>query len=119
MTFIGYMVSQSGIGMDPAKVSVILDWPIPRSVKDVQSFLGFANFYRKFIQNYSALASPLISLTRKSIKFTWSEAAGAAFYQLQQAFTSAPILHHFQPDLPLTIEADASDFIRTPKEKAS
>ena len=61
MTFVGYMVSQTGIGMDPSKVSSILDWPIPRSVKDVQSFLRFANFYRKFIHNYSALASPLTS----------------------------------------------------------
>ena len=81
----GYIVSQKGIGMDPAKVSAILDWPVPRSVKDVQSFLGFANFYRKFIHNYSALASPLTSLTRESIKFPWSEAAGAAFHQLHQA----------------------------------
>ena len=59
MTFVGYMVSPSGIGMDPAKVTAILDWPVPRSVKDVQSFPGFANFYRKFIDNYSCLASPL------------------------------------------------------------
>ena len=52
MTFVGYMVSKAGLGMDPAKVSAILDWPIPKSVKDVQSFLGFANFYRKFILHY-------------------------------------------------------------------
>ena len=110
MTFVGYMVSQSGIGMDPAKVSAILDWPVPKSVKDVQSFLGFANFYRKFISHYSTLTSPLSSLTRKAVKFTWSEQAGAAFQQLQRAFTSAPVLRHFQPELPLTIEADASDF---------
>ena len=70
MTFVGYMVSQAGIGMDPEKVSAILDWPTPSSVKDVQSFLGFAKFYRKFIHNYSALASPLTSLTKKGIKFT-------------------------------------------------
>ena len=110
MTFVGYMVSKSGIGMDPAKVTSILDWPVPKSVKNVQSFLGFANFYRKFILHYSTLSSPLTSLCRKSVKFTWSAAADAAFRQLQQAFTSAPILNHFQPELPLTLEADASDF---------
>ena len=110
MTFVGYLVSKEGIGMDPAKVSAILDWPIPTSVKEVQSFLGFANFYRKFIDSYSSLASPLTSLTRKAVKFTWSVKAEAAFRALQQAFTSAPILLHFNPDLPLTIEADASDF---------
>ena len=110
MTFVGYMVSKAGIGMDPAKVSAILDWPTPKTVKEVQSFLGFANFYRKFILHYSSLTTPLTSLTRKGVKFTWSSKADEAFRALQQAFTSAPILQHFQPDLPLTIEADASDF---------
>ena len=82
MTFVGYLVSQASIGMEPAKVSAMLDWPIPRSVKEVQSFLGFANFYRKFIRDYSALASPLTTLTRKLVKFTWSDAAAAAFRNL-------------------------------------
>ena len=104
MTFVGYMVSKAGIGMDPAKVSAILNWPVPKSVKEVQSFLGFANFYRKCILHYSALTTPLTTLTRKAVKFTWSEKAGAAFRELQAAFTSAPILRHFQPELPLTID---------------
>ena len=72
--------------------------------------MGFANFYRKFINNYSSLASPLTSLTRKGVKFTWCVAVEAAFRALQHAFTSAPILLHFNPDLPLTIEVDDSDF---------
>ena len=76
----------------------------------MQSFLGFANFYKKFILHYSSLTTPLTSLTRKGVRFTWSPAADAAFKQLQQSFTSAPVLQHFQPELPLTIEADASDF---------
>ena len=92
--------------MDPAKITSILDWPVPTSVKHVQSFLGFANF----IHNYSSLAAPLTTLTRKSVRFTWSAAAPAAFQSLKEAFTSAPILWHYQPDLPLTVEADASDF---------
>ena len=110
MTFVGYMVSKEGIGMDPAKVAAILDWPTSKNVKEVQSFLGFANFYRKFIMHYSTLTAPLTSLTRKGVKFTWSSKADEAFRALQQAFTFAPILQHFQPDLPLTIEADAFDF---------
>ena len=69
MTFVGYMVSKEGIGMDPAKVSAILEWPIPKNVKEVQFYLGFANIYRKFIHNYSSLASPLTSLTRKTARF--------------------------------------------------
>ena len=80
-----------------------MDWPIPKTMNEVQSFLGFSNFYRKFILHYNSLTSPLTSLTRKGVKFTWSEAAAAAFRQLHLAFTSAPSLLHFQPDLPLTL----------------
>ena len=82
MTFVGYRVSQQGIGMDPEKVSATLGWPTPKSVKDVQSFLGFSNFYKKFINNYSSLTAPLTTLTRKAVKFTWSVAAAAAFTSL-------------------------------------
>ena len=109
MTFVGYLVSKEGIGMDLAKVSAILDWPVPTSVKEVQSFLGFANFYKKSINSCSSLASPPTSLTGKAVKFTWYVTTEAAFRALQHAFTSAPILLHFNPDLPLTIEVDASD----------
>ena len=69
MTFVGFLVSKSGIGMDPAKVAAILDWPTPKNVKEVQSFLGFSNFYRKFILHYSTLTTPLTSLTRKGVRF--------------------------------------------------
>ena len=70
MIFVGYLVSKVGIGMDRAKVSAILDWPTPKTIMEVQSFLGFANFYRKFIHNYYSLTTPLTSLTRKAVKFT-------------------------------------------------
>ena len=96
MTFVGYQVSKSGIGMDPAKVAAILDSPTPKNLKEVQSFLGFSNFYRKFILHYSSLTSPLTSLTRKGVRFLWSPAVDAAFRQLQQSFTSARVLQHFQ-----------------------
>ena len=108
MTFVGFLVSKSGIGMDPAKVAAILEWPTPKTVKEVQSFLGFTNFYRKFITHYSSLTSPLTSLTSKGVRFTWSPEADSAFRQLQQAFTSTPVLMDYQLELPLTIEADAS-----------
>ena len=78
----GYMVSPAGIGMDPAKSKSILEWPVPASVKEVQSFLGFANFYRKLIDGYSSLATTLTTLTKKSVRFTWSDAAAAAYRSL-------------------------------------
>ena len=83
MTFVGYVVSKDGIGMDPAKMLAILDWPIPTSVYEVHSSLGFANSCRRFINSYSSLASPHTSLTRKVVIFTWSVEAEATFRALQ------------------------------------
>ena len=110
MDFLGYVISTKGIGMDLSKVNSVLDWPAPTTVKHVQAFLGFANFYRKFIQNFSSLTQPLTDLTKASVPFTWSASADKAFSLLKLAFTSAPVLAHFQPHLPITVEADASDF---------
>jgi hypothetical protein len=108
--FLGYVVSQQGISMDPSKVQTVLNWQPPRSVRDVQCFLGFANFYRKFIKNYSNIVMPLTELTRKNKSFTWSSSAAKAFESLKRAFTSAPILLHADLEKPFIIEADASDF---------
>ena len=96
--------------MDPAKVHTVLDWQIPCSVRDVQCFLGFANFYRKFIKGYSAIILPLTQLTQKNQSFIWTLGAAQAFMDLKKAFTSAPILAHLDPHKPFIIEANASDF---------
>ena len=96
--------------MSPEKVKAISDWPEPRKVKDIQSFLGFANFYRRFIHNYSDIVVPLTRLTRKDAPWNFSEACRSAFNLLKKAFTSAPILTHWVPDTPLTVETDASDY---------
>jgi hypothetical protein len=67
--YLGFIISTSGTKMDPAKVATIQEWPEPRNVKDVQSFLGFANFYRRFIKGYSAIVAPMTLLTRKNTPF--------------------------------------------------
>ena len=108
--FLGYIVSPEGISMDPAKVQTILEWETPQSVRDVQCFLGFANFYRKFIRNYSKKVLPLTQLTHKNQPFIWNSSAAEAFESLKHAFTSAPILIHVDQDKPFILEADASDF---------
>ena len=90
--------------MDPAKIKVIQDWPEPRKVKDIQSFLGFANFYRRYIQNYSNIVVPLTHLTRKNMPWNFDEKCKLAFLSLKQAFISAPVLTHYKPDCPLVIE---------------
>lgn len=108
--YLGYIVGQNSISMDPDKVSAILAWPIPTSVKSVQSFLGFANFYRRFIREYSKVVTPLTALTKKDSAFLWSPACQQAFELLKSRFSTAPILAHFQPDRKFILETDASDY---------
>ena len=108
--YLGFIVSPKGVAMDPAKTKVIGDWPTPRNLKEVQSFLGFANFYRRFIDAYSRIVRPLTNLTQKDTPFQWSPPQEAAFQQLKSAFQSAPVLAHFDPDHQIIIETDASDF---------
>lgn len=108
--FLGYNVSPDRVSMDTSKTDSIRAWPTPGSVKEIQSFLGFANFYRRFIANYSGIVQPLTRLTRKDVPFLWDSSAQSAFDSLKSAFTSAPILRHFHPDRQTIVETDASDY---------
>lgn len=108
--FLGYVVGANGIRMDLEKVQAILDWPLPTTVKSVQSFLGFANFYRRFIRNYSKIIAPLTALTKKGFTFEWTSTCTEAFEDLKKRFTSAPILRHFDPSAATYVETDASDY---------
>ena len=107
--FLGLIITNGGIHMDPAKVAAILEWKVPKTVKDIQSFLGFANFYRRFIRHFSKIVSPLTKLTRKGVKFNWNSKAQDAFDELKKAFTTAPILIMFDPEKPCVVETDSSD----------
>ncbi|KAK3510353.1 hypothetical protein QTP70_004938 [Hemibagrus guttatus] len=107
--FLGYVIDLSGVRMDEKKVAAIHDWPSPTSVKELQQFLGFANFYCRFIRGYSSITSPLTNLLRNKPKsLTWTPAAIQAFNTLKQAFTIAPLLVHPDPELPFVVEVDAS-----------
>jgi hypothetical protein len=110
--FLEFVVSGSGLRMDPEKASAIVDWPRPTSRKEVQQLLGLWNFYRRFIHNFSAILSPITDLLRQDIKFEWGEAQEAAFLKVTILFTSGktPILRHYDPDRPALLETDASDF---------
>ena len=101
--YLGYILSPEGLSMDQAKVKTIQDWPEPWKVRDVQSFLGFANFYRRFIFNYSDIVVLLTRLTRKGIPFQFTDKAREAFNLLKEAFTTAPVLTHWIPDWPSTL----------------
>ena len=84
--------------MDPAKVAAVRDWPTPRNLRDVRGFLGFANFYRRFIRGFAQIARPLNNLTKKNIRFDWGTQQQQAFETLHSAFTSAPILRLWDPN---------------------
>ncbi|KAJ1573557.1 hypothetical protein NDA11_005543 [Ustilago hordei] len=99
--------------MDPEKVRTVKEWPMPESIHDIQRFLGFANFYRRFIAHFAHIAKPLTALVKPIEwfkKFKLPEEAQQAFHKLIQAFTSAGVLQHFDYHLPTRLETDASDF---------
>lgn len=107
VSFLGFRVSKGSLQIDPGKIQAVLDWPRPTSIKQVQRFLGFSNFYRRFIRN---VAEPLSAMTRKSAKpFMWTCRADQAFNKLKRLFTSAPILNLPDSELPFVLEVDASD----------
>ena len=108
--YLGYVLSPAGLTMAGDKVKTIQEWPEPRKVKDIQSFLGFANFYRRFIPNYSSIVVPLTRLTRKGVPWDFSDHCRTSFNALKAAFTSAPVLSHYVPGRQLIIETDASDY---------
>ena len=99
--------------MQDEKVATICDWEDPENVRDVQSFLGFANCYRRFIHNYSKVVAPMTKLTCKSILWQWETEQRAAFKALKDAFTSAPILQHFDYEKAIVVKTDASDYVST------
>jgi len=96
--------------MDEEKIRTIRDWKEPTNVKGVQSFLGFANFYRRFIRDYCKITMPLSSLTRKDKLWEWGDKQQKAFETLKGTMITEPILQHFDPEQPVTIETDASDY---------
>ena len=107
--YLGFIIEAgNGLRMDPEKIQAITDWQAPTSVKGVRSFLGFANFYRRFIKDFSAVVAPLTDLTKKESLFSWSPQADQAFLQMKKLFTTAPILQQFDADKETAMETDAS-----------
>ena len=123
MRFLGFVVFAQGISIEEEKIEVVKAWSEPKSPRDIQVFLRFTNFYRRFIQGFSKIAPPLTSI----LKTTPNAGAGAppkvvddstfltpeaklSFSQLREAFTKAPILYHFNPERYIRIETDASAY---------
>ena len=108
--YLGLIIRHGEVAMDPIKVKAVAEWPTPRNLKEVRGFIGFANFYRRFIKDFSKLARPLHDLTKKDTPFVWAEAQQQAFDKLRTAFTTEPVLAMWSPNRPTRIEVDASGF---------
>jgi hypothetical protein len=109
MDFLGHIVSDQGIATDPEKIKSVQSWPTPQNATDVMRFLGLANFYRRFVRDFSKIAAPLTALTG-NVPFVWSPAAETAFQSLKTALTTAPILVLPDTSKPFILECDASKF---------
>ena len=107
--FLGHVVTPDGVKTDPAKVEAIRDWPIPVNIKQVRSFLGLCSYYRRFVKDFSKIASPLHKLTEKGVQFSWSEDCHRAFQTLKVVLTSTPILAYPCAEGQYILDTDASD----------
>ena len=108
VSFLGHIVSAEGIRVDPMKIEVVLKWKPPQNVTDVGSFLGLASYYRRFVQGFSFIASPLTRLLRKGVKFEWDDKCQSNFERLKEILVEASVL--IQPPLgkDYTMYSDAS-----------
>ena len=107
--FLGHIVSATGIRADPRKTNLVENWPVPTSTKEVQKFLGLANYYRRFVPNFATKAKPLHRLTEKTAKFKWSVQCQEAFIELKQCLTTAPVLSLPDFTKQFILDTDASD----------
>ena len=108
VVFLGHVISAKGVYVDPKKIEAILSWNPPTSVHEVRSFLGLAGYYRRFVQNFSIIASPLTKLLRKNVKFVWNEECQDSFDELKACLTSASVLTLPVTGLEYVVYNDAS-----------
>ncbi|MES9879438.1 MAG: reverse transcriptase domain-containing protein, partial [Sedimenticola sp.] len=108
VTFLGHLVSESGISCNPSKVDAIKDWPCPNSKTEVRTFLGLAGYYRKFIPHFSEIAKPLTAITKKNERFRWNESCTGAFQTLKESLGEAPVLGFPEREGMFILDTDAS-----------
>ena len=109
VTYLGHIVSSTGIATDPTKTQRVREWPTPCNLTDVRSFLGICSYYRKFIVNFAHIAEPLHRLTKKNVKFIWTDECSQAFEALKHKLTTSPVLAYPNFDLPFVLDTYASD----------
>ena len=109
--YLGFIIEAGvGVKVDPDKVKAILEWEAPKTIKGVRGFIGFANFYRIFIEEFALKTAPLVQLTKKDAPFYWGEDQQRAFEKLKHEFITAPILAHFDSEKNTVLETDSSGY---------
>jgi hypothetical protein len=108
--YLSMLIQENHVSMNLAKVQAVTNWPAPRNLKDVRGFLGFADFYRRFIEGFVRIARPLNDLTRKDVPWSWGQSRQEVFSELKARFTSSPVLVMWQPDLETRMEVNALAF---------
>jgi hypothetical protein len=109
LTYLGHIIGNGEIRMSPEKIKAVDEWPIPSNKTQLQSFLGFCNYYRRFIQGFSGIAQPLHALTGDT-DWTWTDKEQQAFAKLKASICSEPVIAIYDPDAPIRVEVDSSDF---------
>jgi Reverse transcriptase (RNA-dependent DNA polymerase)/RNase H-like domain found in reverse transcriptase len=110
VTFLGYIIGEGTVWADRAKVAGITEWPTPKKVKELQPFLGFGNFYQRFIQEYSGIAKPITTLTSTKEPWRWGPLHQSTFNKLKKRYTKAPVLAMPDEDQPFIVKIDASEY---------
>ena len=106
--FLGQQISAGGITPTEAKLEAVKAWSRPQNLHNIRSFLGFANYYRRFVKNFAAIANPLTELTKKGMLWQWGPMQKRAFQELKDALCAAPVLQYPKPNLPYTVVTDTS-----------
>jgi hypothetical protein len=107
--YLGHVISEDGVSTNPAKVERIVNWPTPKNVRELRSFLGLASYYRRFIKDFATIAAPLHRLTEKNKPFYWNEPCEEAFLNLKRQLTNPPILAYPRFEVQFILDTDASD----------
>ncbi len=109
VSYLGHVVSEEGVATDPEKIRAVKEWPTPKNVSELRSFLGLCSYYRKYIQSFSQIAKPLHVLTEKNRFFQWTDEAEKAFQKLKSMLISSPILAYPDENAPFILDTDASN----------
>ena len=109
--FLEVIIGEDGVRIEKEKVQGVIEWPVPRSVKNVQKFLGLANYYKWFVKDFTKIAKPLHKIMRKETKWNWGKRQQKVFKELKKRFTTEPVLVTPDLDKEMRVEADVSDFV--------